>query len=103
MATTNVEERTTVPDRKRRGVVAIFVEVKPEHIAYWKFLFEAYEELAVVRTLDRKQAIIVVLAMDDFFSHVQAIVAEACGRTAARQIPPPQDLHGDWLLPELDT
>ncbi|MCX8072759.1 MAG: DUF4911 domain-containing protein [Candidatus Binatia bacterium] len=85
----------------RGAVVPIFIEVRPPQIAYWKFLFESYEELAIVRTLDRERAIIVVLGLRDFLPHVHAIVAEACVRTGARQVPPPADLSGDWLLPEL--
>ncbi|GIW43581.1 MAG: hypothetical protein KatS3mg077_0863 [Candidatus Binatia bacterium] len=79
----------------------IFLEVAPEQIAYWKFLLESYEELGIVRTLDRKRAVIVVLAMRDYLTHVRAVVEEGCARTGAREIPAPSDLHGDWLLPEL--
>jgi hypothetical protein len=82
-------------------VVPIFVRVAPEQIAYWKFLFESYEELAIVRTLDRKEAVIVVLAMADYLPHVRAVLAEACARTGATEVPPPTDLSGDWLLPAL--
>ncbi len=88
---------------KKSRVVPIFLEVAPEHIAYWKFLFESYEELAVVRTLDRKKAVIVVLAMSDFLRHVRAITDEACRRTHAHEVAPPADLSGDWLLPELES
>lgn len=88
---------------KKGGVVPIFLEVAPEQIAYWKFLFESYEELAMVRTLDRKKALIVVLAVQDFLPHVRQIVEEACRRTNGQEVPPPQDLSGDWLLPELET
>ncbi len=88
---------------EKSGVVPIFLEVAPEQIAYWKFLFESYQELAIVRTLDRKKAVIVVLAMQDFLPDVRRILEEACPYTGAREVAPPANLSGDWLLSELET
>ncbi|MBM4299859.1 MAG: DUF4911 domain-containing protein, partial [Deltaproteobacteria bacterium] len=31
----------------------IFLEIPPEHIAYVKFIFESYEEVGIIRTVDR--------------------------------------------------
>ena len=43
-----------------------YLEVAAEHIAYIKIIFESYEEVGIIRTVDRKKAIIVLLAMNDF-------------------------------------
>ena len=48
------------------GVVPIFIEVAPTDIALLKFLFESYEGVAVVRTLDKRKAVIVALVSRDF-------------------------------------
>lgn len=83
------------------GVVPIYLRVRPEEIAYIKFLFESYEEIAIVRTHDEREAIIVVLAMPDFWEAVQAVLAELHARTGCQEVPPPADATNDWLMREL--
>lgn len=101
MAPADVTHGDTHAPQFTAEVVPIFIAVHPEHIAYWKFLFEAYEEMAIVRTLDRQRAVIVVLAMRDFLEPARAVVAEAAARTAAQVVPAPDDWSGDWLLAAL--
>ena len=61
----------------------IYLETLPEHIAYVKFIFESYEEVGIIRTVDRKKAIIVLLAMDDFLDTARNILDVAQARRAA--------------------
>jgi hypothetical protein len=80
-------------------VVPIFLRLPPREIAFVKFVFESYEGVAVVRTLDRRAALLVVLAVPDFEAEARAVVASLvaegpCEETA----PPPGD--GDWLGPD---
>jgi hypothetical protein len=35
----------------------IYLETRPEHIAYIKFIFESYEEVGMIRTVDRKKVL----------------------------------------------
>ena len=42
----------------------IYLELPSEQIAYVKFIFESYEDVGIIRTVDRKKAIIVLLVMD---------------------------------------
>jgi hypothetical protein len=68
-------------------VVAIWLRLPPEEIAYVKFVFESYEGVAVCRTIDPQAAVITVLAAPDFVGQAEAVIdalaAEgACGRTA---------------------
>ena len=56
-------------------VVPIFLRVARPDIAFIKFVFESYEDVAIVRTIDRKTAVIVVLAVPDSLSHARAILA----------------------------
>src|SRR5436309_2644887 len=46
-------------------VVPIYLALPPREIAYVKFVFESYEGVAVVRTLDRHAAHLVVLVAPD--------------------------------------
>jgi hypothetical protein len=79
----------------------IYLELPSEQIAYVKFIFESYEDVGIVRTLDRKKAIIVLLAMDDFQETAYAIVAALEKEIPLRQISRPPSINDDWLMAEL--
>ena len=68
-----------------------------------KFVFESYEGVAIVRTVDRRAAIIVALVSRDFLSVARAILADLRTRIALEEIPRPADAGEDWLLRLLDT
>jgi hypothetical protein len=80
----------------------IYLEVGPEHIAYIKFIFESYEEVGIIRTVDRKKAIIVLLAAEHFLEVARAILDSLREETALVEIPPPDDVPDDWLMAELN-
>ena len=63
-----------VPSTGQHDVVEIKLRLSPADIAYVKFIFESYEGVAVVRTLDRHAADIVVLTVPDFVADARAIL-----------------------------
>ena len=67
-----------------------------------KFLFESYEGVAIVRTVDRRTAIIVVLVSPDFLAVARAILDDLQQRVPIEQIAPPTEAGEDWLLKLLD-
>jgi hypothetical protein len=79
----------------------IYLETLPEHIAYVKFIFESYEEVGIIRTVDRKKAIIVLLAMDDFLDTARSILDAIKRDVPLLEIPRPPDAGDDWLMTEL--
>ncbi len=79
----------------------IYLEIAPEHIAYIKFIFESYEEVGIIRTVDRKKSIIVLLAMPDFVDAARAIVDSLKQDIPLAEIPRPADLTDDWFMVEL--
>ena len=79
----------------------IYLETLPEHIAYVKFIFESYEEVGLIRTVDRKKAIIVLLAMDDFLDTARSILDALKRDVALIEIPRPADVGDDWFMTEL--
>jgi hypothetical protein len=79
----------------------IYLETLPEHIAFVKFIFESYEEVGIIRTIDRKKAIIVLLAMEDFLGTAQNILETLKSDVPLREIPRPGDVGDDWLMMEL--
>jgi len=80
-----------------------YLEVAAEHIAYIKFIFESYEEVGIIRTVDRKKAIIVLLAMNDFVAVARAILASLEKEIPLREIARPAIIQDDWLMAELAT
>ena len=81
----------------------IYLEVPPEHIAYIKFIFESYEEIGIIRTVERHKAIIVLLAMPDFADIARDILQSIKQDVPLREIPRPADTQDDWLMAELST
>lgn len=79
----------------------IYLEIPPEHIAYIKFIFESYEEVGIIRTVDRKKAVIVLLAMNDFIGAAREILDAIKREIPLTEIARPSDMAGDWFMAEL--
>lgn len=82
-------------------LIAIYLEIWPQDIAYIKFILESYEEVGIIRTIDRKKAVIVLLAVEDFVETARAIVKSLQQEITLIEVPPPPDLSDDWLMTEL--
>ena len=80
---------------------AIYLETPPEQIAYIKFIFESYEDVGIIRTVDRKRAIIVLLAMKDFIETARRILDSVKQDIPLKEIPRPSDMADDWFMAEL--
>jgi hypothetical protein len=80
----------------------IFLRLAPTDIALVKFLFESYEGVAVVRTINRRAATIVALVSTDFLPVARAILADLQRTILLEEIPRPDAAGEDWLLPLLD-
>jgi hypothetical protein len=79
----------------------IYLETPPEHIAYLKFIFESYEDIGIIRTVDRKRAVIVLLAVADFVDLAREVLESLKREVPLVEISRPDDLSGDWLMVEL--
>jgi hypothetical protein len=83
-----------------QDVVPIFLVVPRAEIGYVKFIFESYEGIAVLRTIDRHQGLLVVLAVPDFLAQARLVVASLAEEIGCREVERPAGL-GDLLGPEL--
>jgi Domain of unknown function (DUF4911) len=92
----------TQPPPPPAGLEPIFLRVAPLDIALLKFVFESYEGVAIVRTIDRRAATIVALVSRDFLTVARGILDDLHGRIAVEEIPPPPEAEGDWLLRVLE-
>jgi hypothetical protein len=79
----------------------IYLEIPPEHIAYVKFIFESYEEVGIIRTVDRQKAVIVLLVMLDFADAARKILDSIKNDVPLREILRPVDAQDDWFMAEL--
>jgi hypothetical protein len=80
------------------GLDVIFLRVRPADIAYIKFLFESYEGVGLVRTLDRRAAIIMALVSHDFLPAARGIIESARQVIACEEVPAPPEAEADWLI-----
>jgi len=81
----------------------IYFEIRPEDIAYVKFIIESYEVIGLIRTIDRKKAVIVVLIVEDFLAVGRSLMASLASEIELTEIPRPADVGDDWLMQELAT
>lgn len=79
----------------------IYLRVRRQDIAYFKFIVESYEVLGIVRTVDPRVAVIVLLVLDDSLELAREVLAALAGEVAVEEVPRPPGLGGDWLLGEL--
>jgi hypothetical protein len=85
----------------RRELVEVYVRLRPRDISYLKFIFESYETVGFLRTIDPKAALLVVLLVPDF-AGVGLRVLESCEREIElERVPKPDDLGDDWLVGEV--
>lgn len=80
-----------------REVVPFYLALPPREIAYVKFIFESYEGVAIVRTLDRRAALLVVLAAADFEAVTRTIIASLVEEGVCTEAGPPAGFDGDFL------
>jgi hypothetical protein len=79
----------------------IYLTIRPEDIAYVKFIFESYEAVGIIRTVDRKKATIVLLVVEDFVETARSIIDALKEEVPLAEIPRPTDIGDDWLMREL--
>lgn len=85
------------------GLQAIYLKVKPQDIAYIKFIFESYDGVGIIRTVNRKKAIIVLLVVDDLLPIGRRILESLVQDMPLEEIAEPADMSDDWFMRELST
>lgn len=81
----------------------IYLETRPEDIAYIQAVFESYEGVGIIRTVERKKAVIVLLVVDDLLRVARSILDSLKHEVPLTEISRPPDTEEDWLLRELVT
>ena len=78
-------------------LIEIYLRIQRQDIALLKFVIESYEGIGIVRTIDRKKATVVLLAMPDFLDQVRAVLESLREHMDWYEIPPPAE-QDDWLM-----
>lgn len=84
--------------RQSEELSEFYVRIHPRDIAYLKYIFESYEIVGFLRTIDRRAAVVVVLAVPDFVQEAEAILDSVAREIPIERIPKPRDLGDDWLV-----
>ena len=87
----------------RASVHPIYLRLQPADIALVKFLLESYEGVGIVRTIDRKTAIIVVLVVEDFLPTAREILHGLQVQIPCIEIAAPPIEVDDWLMREINS
>lgn len=85
------------------NVHELYLRVRRQDIAYVKFIVESYELLGIIRTVDPREAVIVLLVLEDSLALARDVLGALAGEVPLEEIPRPADLGDDWLLGELAT
>ncbi len=83
-------------------LIEIYLRIQREDVALIKFVLESYEGIGIVRTIDRKKATVVVLAMPDLIDHVRAVLESLREHMDWYEIPAPVE-QDDWLMQKVHT
>lgn len=83
---------------QERHLVELFVRLRPEDIAYVKFVLESYETVGFLRTVDPDAAVLMILVVPDFLEDGLGILESLEREIAIERIPRPADLGDDWLV-----
>lgn len=78
----------------------VFLKLAPKDIVFVRAIFESYEGIAEIRTMNPETGIIVVLALKDTVEEVRRVVKDLESEMTVREIPVPDEVKGDWLLEE---
>lgn len=79
------------------------IRVPRSDVAYWKHLYESFEDVAIVRTAlnEGDDAIVAVIAPPDYRTEAEAILGDAIARgMKAEDATLPPACRQDWFLAE---
>ena len=74
------------------------MRLAPRDIAYVKFILESYETIGFIRTVDPREAILVVFLVPDFLEDGEKVLESLSREIEMERIPRPADVGDDWLV-----
>ena len=78
------------------------LRIPPEHIVTLKYIVESYEGLAILRTLNRQEAQVVLLHPESSASTLEAILLELEKEFPLERLPLPESVPEEWYLSDAE-
>lgn len=88
-------------DPRDQRLIEVYLRVRPEDIAYIKFIVESYEFVGVTRTVNREKAIIGVYLAPDFAAEGEGMLRSIEREISVERVPRPREIPEDWLAAAL--
>ena len=85
----------------RTAIHPIYLRIATEDIAMLKFVFESYEGVGIVRTVEVRTAIVVILVVEDFLPTVREILRDLQHQVDCTEVAAPDFEPDDWLMREI--
>lgn len=91
-----------MPDRSpEQRLIEVYLRVRPEDIAYIKFIVESYECVGFTRTVNREDAVVGVYIVPDFAAEGERMLRSIAEEIHVARVPPPRQIPEDWLAAAL--
>ncbi len=104
MSLTKIEVSGTSEKLSKSGTSAelrpLFMRIAVEDIVYLKSILESYEDLGIIRTLNRARGEVVILSVHDFFAELLLLLEALRPAVRFEITEPPSGMSEDWLLAE---
>jgi hypothetical protein len=68
--------------------ISLTIQIPPQEIAYFSFIMESYEGIAIVRTLDPQRGLVELMASPHFQEELVAILADLGRQFAVKNVTP---------------
>jgi hypothetical protein len=68
--------------------ISLIIQVPPQEIAYFSFIMESYEGIAIVRTLDPQKGSVELMVSPHFQEELAAILADLSRQFPVQSISP---------------
>ena len=75
-----------------------FLKLPPHRIVELKAILESYDELGVLRTLNRRTGEVVILAITDMRQTLEPLLDSLLCELEMERIPRPEGVSEDWLV-----
>lgn len=90
-------------NKKTADFFPIFLNIPPENIVLLKALLESYDELGILRTLNRSTGDVVVLSLEDARLDLEQLLQSLKSQLNLRFLEEPPTWNEDWLLRSLEN
>lgn len=79
-------------------IEAFYLNIPPENIVLLKSILESYDELGIIRTIDKRRGDVAVLCVPDLKRELEALLHSVSAEVGITFLPIPETSGEDWFL-----